>query len=158
VTSQFDMVFSNPSAPSDPFKITDISFDFQIFPEAANNPDMTFKFKDNNGVIRTVSYLQGVDPVNQASPDSVAHGSLDEASKQLIGHLAINTADYCGAGCYATALYFIDWPSVIGIDNLALDAPPPPPGTALPEPMTGALLLGGLGGLWLARRRRGNVA
>jgi hypothetical protein len=157
VTSQFNMVFSNPDDPSDPFAIADISFDFQIFPEAANNPDMTFKFKDNNGVIHTVSYQQGVDPINQASPDSVAHGSLDESSKQLIGHLDISTSDYCGTDCYATALYFIDWPSVIGIDNLALNSLPPPPEeprTNAPEPMSGALLFGGLATLWFARRRR----
>jgi hypothetical protein len=121
---------------------------------------MTFKFKDNTGVVRTVSYLQGVDPNNQASPDSVSHGSTDENSKQLIGHLDINTSDFCGSDCYATALYFIDWPSVIGIDNLSLAyivPPPPGPRENAPEPMSGALLLGGLGTLWFARRRRGRA-
>jgi MYXO-CTERM domain-containing protein len=149
VTSQFNMVFSNPGDPDDPLRITQISFDFQIFPEAANSPDLTFKFKDNEGNVHTVAYLKGVDPNGRSPADWTEH------NKQLIGHLDVSTEDFCGPECYATELAFIDWPSVIGVDNLYLgEQPPPPPRNNAPEPMTGALLLSGLGGLWLARRRR----
>jgi len=153
VTSAIKMVFT-PGAGEDPFKITDIAFDFEIFPEANNVPDLTFKFKDQNGVVHQVAYVQGTNPNPGYSPASVAGGGdMEEDSKQAIGHMHILTNDYCATFCYATELVWADWPSAIGIDNLALDVPPPPPRENAPEPMTGALLLSGLGGLWLARRR-----
>ena len=157
-TSAIKMVFT-PDLGQEPFKITDIEFDFEIFPEANNVPDLTFKFKDQNGVVHQVAYVQGTNPNPGYSPASVAAGGdMEEDSKQAIGHMHILTNDYCSTFCYATELVWADWPSAIGIDNLALDVPPPPPRENAPEPMTGALLLSGLGGLWIARRRRGRTA
>jgi hypothetical protein len=140
-SQQFQMDISNA------IKVTKVSFDFEIFPSTDPNPDFTFKFKGSDGKTYAVKYLG-----NDTDPGSSIN-ALDEDHKQMIGHFDIDTALICGAGCYATALYFIDWPVTIGIDNLSLDYTK----TAV-EPMTSAVLLSGLGGLWLARRRRTRVS
>jgi hypothetical protein len=84
---------------------------------------------------------------DEHSPDSGRFD--DELTPQLLSHAVFNLPTA------AKEIYFVDWPVVIGLDNIVVDtAPPPPNNTTAPEPMTGALMLAGFGGLWFVRRRR----
>ena len=72
--------------------------------------------------------------------------------------LVTGIAGFIGMHCARRLLARGD--EVIGIDNLSLAyivPPPPGPRENAAEPMSGALLLGGLGTLWFARRRRGRA-
>ena len=155
------MVFNKP--------IYGVSFDFEIFPDgtcpdggasgcantsAANWPDFSFRA---NGA--QVFYVDAIDPSNIGSPvipagvTVVAPGtSLRESpvSDGVSGYelapqlLALSGSWYFANG--VTKLEFVDWPRMIGIDNLAL--------TTVPEPGTLALLGMGLFGLRAFRGRR----
>jgi hypothetical protein len=83
------------------------------------------------------------------SPTTGRSGGSNEATPQMLSHASFSLAD-------AVEIYFVDWPVTIGIDNLVVESTPPR--NNAPEPMTGALLLSGLGGLWFARRRRARAA
>lgn len=148
-----------------PFEIYGVSFDFEIFPNArcpnggANGcpntddpdwPDFTFEADD-----KVIFKAFGADPESDAtltyrySP----HSKLSfEAAPQL---LSVSGLWQFADG--VTKLEFIDWPVMIGIDNLVINTTPPeriPPPNGAPEPGTLALLGLGLAGLAATRRRR----
>jgi hypothetical protein len=136
--------------------ISKVEFDFEIFPDSTcatsscgSLPDLTLKYKDENGVMHTVQQFLG------ETPDGDTHSPLSgrsgtELTPQLLSHASFVLPSS------AVEIYFQDWPVMIGVDNLVLETTPPR--SNAPEPMTGALLLSGLGGMWFARRRRARRA
>jgi hypothetical protein len=150
-SNEIKMVFSGLTIPS-------ISFDFEIFPDGTcpslsncggsshpNLPDLTVI---SNGSNQVAHYL-GVVPGQAGSYDtayihSPASGqSNNELAPQLLGRSGILNLP---AG--TTQLEFKDWPATIAINHLVIDPP------SVPEPGTLSLLLAGLFGLGLVRRRR----
>ena len=136
------------------FPIYAVSFDYEIFPDgtcpvagacsAANWPDFTF---DADGVIKF--HTTGIDPNTtgpyQHSPNSGI--SKNEKAPQFLG-LSGNYLFPSGV----TKLEFIDWPRMIGIDNLKIQDQKPV--AAVPEPSSIFLVATGLLGFTGIKRKR----
>jgi hypothetical protein len=139
------------------YSIQSVSFDYQIFPNwlcpggsGSSNcwsvPD--FKFEaDDVEIFKTLASKPSGSPVDaNNSPDS-----SNEKAWQFLGVsglIGINDSDN------VTKLEFIDWPALIGIDNLSINYSlplPPTPVRDVPEP--GSLLLIGIGAGGLAMKR-----
>ena len=128
--------------------IYEVSFDYQIFPNAqvpdgttvdpAQYPDFTFQ-ADGVQIIHSYGILPGTFGTLSHSPNSGPVGN--EKAPQLLAH---STVQFFPTG--ATKLEFIDWPVLIGIDNLKFNT--------VPEPSSLVILALGVGGLALAGRRR----
>ena len=156
--------------------IDQVKFDYEIFPNAEcpildkwncggnasggiypNQPD--FKFSTNLGNVFTYYGLTpgtgcsgpAGNPCASTSTKSPLSGpGGTEKAPQLIG----NTGWLNVGG--ATTLTFLDWPSLIGIDNLYITfrVPPPTSTAAMPEPGTMLLLGSGLAAAYARRRRK----
>jgi hypothetical protein len=142
------------------FPIYSISFDYQIFPNAnvANGtdkdpattpgwPDFTFK-ADGELVFRAL----GVMPGQEGAPYTSSKNKKVETAPQLVASSGIW---YFPDG--VTKLEFIDWPPVIGVNNIQFNFGPfnNPPSSNLPEPGSlAAMCACALGAWWVTRRRR----
>ncbi len=155
-------------------KITDIAFDFEIFPDgtAQQPPDFTLII---NGIVVDLdptsvqTSLYGItpgadDPYTAATDNTYTHSpnshtSGTEASRQLLGttgNISLSDDVIASEGCTSgdtgctVTIQFVDWPQTVAIDNLKLNYPPP-----MPEPATFAIFGFGLAGLgWMRRRRK----
>ncbi len=145
------------------FPVYSAMFDLEIFPDGtcsrvnanclptmANWPDFTFK-ADGVTQFRTLAIEPGQSGTYAHAPESGPN--LNEPSPQYLGVSGLWTFP---AG--VTKLEFVDWPRMIGIDNLVLnDGPPQDPPTnppVVPEPGSLVLLGGGIAAAGLRRRRR----
>ena len=133
------------------FPILSASFDYEIFPDGtcpkksntckettSNWPDFTFK-ADGVAHFRALGILPGDAGTYPSSPFSGPFNK--ERGPQLLG-----TSGDWSFPEGVTKLEFIDWPRMIGIDNLSVTP------VSIPEP--GSLLLFGAGLLALAARLR----
>ncbi len=132
------------------FAIYGVQFDFEIFPNAqcADGsktscilPDFTF-LADGILQFHTDGIMPGAGGTYAHSPHS--NTGIEKAPQ----YLGVSGWWLFPEG--VTKLEFVDWPVMIGIDNLVIDTTPPredvPPPT-VPEPGTLALLAVGLAGL-----------
>lgn len=121
--------------------IYSVSFDFEIFPnsnvpDGTNTsrpfPDFTFDAYAADGTLVehyfVTSVLPGTGGILPNSPMH-PHAGLPELAPQFIG-----TASFLFPNG-VTQLVFIDWPELIGVDNLTLGFAPTPP-VHMPEPTT----------------------
>lgn len=142
-SDRITMTFSKP--------IYHLNFDYEIFPDgtcptpscnAANWPDFTFS-ADGILQFRKLADL----PVNGLYPHS-PHSGINgtEVAPQFLG----TSGDWFFANGISK-LEFIDWPRMIGIDNLNLDFDRPQP--PVPEPASIGLMAIGLIGAYARRRR-----
>jgi hypothetical protein len=146
-STEIDMLFSGG-------KIYGISFDYEIFPNAtcqvsncSSVPDFTFKA---DGATMLFAQAKNVsDLAYHTSDDSGRWGY--ETSMQL-GPKSVSYTFTNGV----SNLQFIDWPVVIGIDNLKIDTTKP--FTPVPEPATLVLLGSGLAAAYAKKRRQRNGA
>lgn len=145
-------------------KITDISFDYEIFPDSTctsltdptkcggstypYRPDFTFSTN-----LGTVFHYYGNTPSGNwvESPCTSGIGGVSctgttEATPQLLG-----TTGTIALSGNVNTLNFLDWPATIGIDNLKINV------TAVPEPGTMLLLGTGVATVIARRRRKQNT-
>lgn len=137
------------------FPIYAVSFDFQIFPDGtmpdgtkhtpnhSSWPDFSFR-ADGELIFREVGVMPGTAGTHPHSPFSGL--SKWELAPQLIG-----TSGLIQFPNGVKKLEFVDWPRMIGIDNLHISTSPQ---TAVPEPGMLALFSVGMGALAVARYRR----
>lgn len=136
------------------FPIYSVSFDYEIFPDgtcpqaglscgptSANWPDFTFR-ADGDFQFRTLGINPAVSGPYQHSPHSGP--LLNERAPQYLGV----SGEYLFSNG-VSRLAFIDWPRMIGIDNLRINDR-----TSIPEPSSIFLLTSGLLGLAGFRRKR----
>jgi hypothetical protein len=136
-----------------PVPVYRVSFDYEIFPngqvpdgtkvDPALYPDFTFR-ADGQQVLHTLSVLPGQGGTYPYAP---LHGtSTPEVAPQFLG--TSGTLTFANG---VKKLEFVDWPVMVGIDNLTVDTAPP---LANPEPAGFVLFGAGAAGLMLARRFR----
>ena len=141
-SDRITMTFTKP--------IYHVNFDYEIFPDgtcptsscsSSNWPDFTFK-ADGILQFQKLSELP-VNGIYTHSPNSGVNGI--EPAPQFLGQ----SGDWLFANG-VNQLEFIDWPRMIGIDNLNVDFDRPHPTT--PEPTTVALLTLGFIASYAKRR------
>lgn len=138
------------------FPIYSVSFDYEIFPDgtcpepgpscgptSANWPDFTFR-ADDEFQFRTLGINPAVSGPYQHSPESGL--ILNERAPQYLG---VSGEFLFPNG--VSGLAFIDWPRMIGIDNLRIYDQP-----SMPEPASIFLLASGLIGFAGFGRRKGS--
>jgi hypothetical protein len=156
-----------------PFLLTQVEFDFQIFPSNActklnpsscsNKPDFTFYVDgikahyqlaitppaDNNESRCTDknTYNSPFDP--GASGCFQNNTQQYETVPQWIGTVSIDLTSLPGfnLNSFNHTFEFVDWPEMIGIDNFNMPRRVPEPGTLL------LLGMGGLASVWLKKKR-----
>lgn len=147
-SDRITVTFTLPSL----FRIDSISFDYEIFPNAdcpgnsgtgncSSVPDFTLKADGTTLLTKLATKPTGGSPDGNNSPLSTS-----ETAWQFIGASGvININDSNNV----TQLEFIDWPAIIGIDNLTINYSDPPPRQteSVPEPASIFLLGLGLAGL-----------
>jgi len=147
ISTQIDLVFKG-------LTITNLGFDFEIFPEAGSNPDFELE-AGNGGIVSPVSsfgtggFVYGVDPgttngSSTQSPNSGTCKSCKETSPQYIG-------TWSGSVGGVDDIDFVDWPATIGVDNLSITFDPTNP---VPEPSSIFLLGTGMLSFALALRKK----
>ena len=156
-STTIQMVFSGVS-------ITGISFNYEIFPNATCTsvtncsgglPDFTFKAGATTAALTT--YLHKVAGAPSAT-DATKTGTTYTHSPISGSGNTERAPQYIGSFSAAlpagtSVLQFIDWPVLIGIDDLVITTGGPS-GIVVPEPGTLALFGAGLLGLAGLRRRR----
>src|SRR5574337_855043 len=131
------------------FAIYAVQFDYEIFPNAqcpngskstCAMPDFTF-MADGVLQFQTLGLMPGNGGTYANSPQSGTHTEL---APQYLG---MSGWQYFPQG--VTKLEFVDWPVMIGIDNLVIDPTPPEriPPVTVPEPASVGLLSLGLAAL-----------
>ena len=141
------------------FDVYAVKFDYEIFPNAQCPdgsktscilPDFTFR-ADGDLVFHQDGVMPGDADTYSNSPVSLKNKKDKEAAPQYLG-----MTDWWYFPDGVTNLEFIDWPVMIGIDNLWIDPerPVPPADFNVPEPATLALFGLGLAGLPFVRRRK----
>ncbi len=144
-SDRITMTFTKP--------IYHVNFDYEIFPDgtcptpscnASNWPDFTFK-ADGILQFRKLAEL----PINGLYPHS-PHSGINgvEVAPQFLG----TSGDWFFKNG-VTSLEFVDWPRMIGVDNLNVDFDrPPDPNVSTPEPATATLFMLGLAVPYVRRR------
>jgi len=143
------------------FPIYALSFDYEILPDGtcpkqsasckpttANWPDFTFK-ADDIKQFQTLAKLPG-------DAGTYEHSPLSGPGKKELAPQFLGVSDELFFPQGVTKVEFVDWPRMIGIDNLILQIDPIPEAvTHVPEPGTLLFLGTGLGGLaaWKIRRK-----
>jgi hypothetical protein len=125
--------------------ITSVTFDYEIFPDVSNAPDMIFS--TNLGTVAGWPKF-GVQPGTGgvSSPNTISALSASETTNQLIG-----TGTFATPGIGVNKLIFTDWPATVGIDNLTVNFTT---NGAVPEPSSVLLLASGLAALYARRKTR----
>lgn len=103
-----------------------LSFDYEIFPDAAGNPDFTFDAYNSSHTLLTTWTQLGVIPGTTDGNATRSPNSSHETNKQYIGTWSSVTALN-----NVTELDFIDWPATIAVDNLKVASSVPEPGAVV---------------------------
>jgi hypothetical protein len=129
-----------------PQRIFQVGFDYEIFPNGnvpdvrntnpANFPDFTF-IADGNQVFRTVSNMPGTNGILSFAP-------LDETSSVEVAPQFLGGSGLISLPGGATTIEFVDWPVMVGIDNLNVGLGTGIAADVVPEPPT-AILFGVVG-------------
>ena len=140
------------------FKIYSVQFDYEIFPNAqcadgtkasCTMPDFTFRADDTN-VFQQLGVMPGTGGTYLNSPHS---GANAEKAPQYLG-----VSGLWNFQNGVNKLEFVDWPVMIGIDNLVINTDQPgggtPTGSSVPEPTTLTLFGLGLAAIGYQRRKR----
>jgi hypothetical protein len=143
------------------FAIESVAFDYQIFPNgtcpnymtcsAASWPDFTFEA----GAAPPELVQAGLAPPLSSDLPDRSPMSNPERAPQYLGFTAINLNPATN-GAANSLLQFIDWPAMIGIDNLVVTRCCHPPSQLqdVPEPSSLLLLGAGFIGLGVGAWRR----
>lgn len=124
-----------------PKPVYQISFDYEIFPNGdGRTPDFSF-IADGDTMFVTIAQAPQLGDLYTNSP--VSGPMAIEKNPQFLG---LSGTWFFPEG--VTKLEFVDWPEMVGIDNLKVDT------AQVPEPATALVFAGAFGGLVLARRLR----
>jgi hypothetical protein len=149
-TDRITMLITAPTG----YGIDSLSFDYEIFPSAdcpsssSCNPVPDFTLKDDGVTKLHTTVASG--PASAANDSPLSTSETAWQYLGVSGLIAINDSNN------STTLDFIDWPAMIGIDNLVINYHTPPTGgtQGVPEPSSMLLVGFGLLGLrsYLSRR------
>jgi hypothetical protein len=130
------------------------SFDYEIFPDAANTPDFEFEAGTNSSgtdpavaSFGTNGIQYGVAPGTTNGNTNNSPNSSTETSLQYIG-------TWSGTLSNDNELDFVDWPATIGVDNLSISWTQSGGTSPVPDPASVLLLGTVVAGLALRKKIR----